>query len=255
MLTEQELKRIAEFKHLSIRNAEKDYLLEVVLYSMSDFKRILAFKGGTALYKFYNLNRFSEDLDFDITGKNISISSIIENVIRATDLLGMSGTLYEKEEYMNEVNVRFGIKGPLYDGGKKSMSRIVLNISKRERPVFVERKLLISSYQEIPSFEINVISQEEISAEKIRCILTRDKPRDIYDLYFLLKKGVIIDEILVNRKCKIYGLKFDKEFFFGKLYQKQKMWSIDLKGLIIGTLPGFEDVVNELKKMLANQHL
>ncbi|PKP57737.1 MAG: hypothetical protein CVT88_06845 [Candidatus Altiarchaeales archaeon HGW-Altiarchaeales-1] len=255
MLTEEELKRIAEFKHLSVRNAEKDYLLEVVLYSMSDFKRILAFKGGTALYKFYNLNRFSEDLDFDITGKNISISSVIENVIRTTKLLGMSGTLYEKEEYTNEINVRFGIKGPLYDGGKKSMSRIVLNLSKRERPVFVERKLLISSYQEIPSFEINVISQEEISAEKIRCIMTRDKPRDIYDLYFLLKKGIIIDESLVNRKCKIYGQKFNKVSFFSKLYQKQKMWSIDLKGLIIGTLPGFEDVVNELKKMLANQHL
>ncbi len=255
MIAEQELKRIAEFKHLSIRNAEKDYLLEVVLYSISDFKRILAFKGGTALYKFYNLNRFSEDIDFDITGKKINIPSMIENVIRATELLGMSKTLYKKEEYTNDINVRFGIKGPLYDGGKKSMSRVVLNISKREHPVFVERKLLISSYPEIPSFEINVISQEEISAEKIRCIMTRDKPRDIYDLYFLLKKGVIIDEALVNKKCKIYGLTFDKEFFFGKLYQKQKMWSTDLKGLLIGTLPGFEDVVNELKKMITNQRL
>ena len=255
MITEQELKRIAEFKHLSIRNAEKDYLLEVVLYSLSDFKRSLAFKGGTAIYKFYNLNRFSEDLDFDIIGKKINISSMIENVIRATELLGMSGTLYEKEEYTNEINVKFMIRGPLYNGGKKSMSRIVLNISKRERPVFVERKFLISTYPEIPSFEINVLSHGEISAEKIRCIMTRDKPRDIYDLYFLLKKGVIIDEGLVNKKCKMYGLKFDEEFFFSKIYPKQKMWSIDLRGLIIGTLPGFEDVVNEIKKMLTSQHL
>jgi predicted nucleotidyltransferase component of viral defense system len=51
MISKLELTRIAEMKHLTIRNAEKDYLLEFLLYSLSDDRRSLVFKGGTALYK------------------------------------------------------------------------------------------------------------------------------------------------------------------------------------------------------------
>ncbi len=73
MISRIELTRIAKTKHLTVRNAEKDYLLELLLFALSDDRRSLAFKGGTALYKFYNLNRFSEDLDFDLVGKRFDI--------------------------------------------------------------------------------------------------------------------------------------------------------------------------------------
>ena len=38
------------------------------IYSV--FTSDLIFKGGTALKYFFNLNRFSEDLDFTFTGQN-----------------------------------------------------------------------------------------------------------------------------------------------------------------------------------------
>lgn len=246
MISKLELRRIAEIKHLTIRNAEKDYLLELLLYFLSDDRRSLVFKGGTALFKFYNLNRFSEDLDFDAIGKRFDVDKIIKKINRNLELAGMQRTLSEKIEYSNETNIRFAIRGPLYNGNKNSMSRVTINISKRERPISPIMKLLISTYPEIPSFELSVLDIEEIAAEKIRCILTREKPRDIYDLWFLSKKGITLDVSLVNKKLKIYKLTFNKNEFIKKVNEKQKMWKRDLKDLIIGTLPEFDAVVTEL---------
>ena len=52
--------------------AEKDYFLAIVLqiiYS-SKLKDVLVFKGGTAIHHLYlDQLRFSEDLDFQTTGK------------------------------------------------------------------------------------------------------------------------------------------------------------------------------------------
>jgi len=247
MLSKSELMKAAEIKHLSLRNAERDYLLELILYSVSDLRSNLIFKGGTALYKFYNLNRFSEDLDFDIAGKRFDVDALIKRVIRSLELTGMQRALHEKKEYGNEINIRLTVRGPLYDGSKNSMSRVTLNLSKRERPTVVNEKLLIAGYQEIPSFELSVLDAKEIAAEKIRCIMTREKPRDIYDLWFLFKRGTSIDISLVNRKLKIYRLKFDVDVFNKKLYEKCNMWVRDLKDLVIGTLPEFDEVVSELE--------
>ncbi len=247
MISRLELTRIAEMKHLTIGNTERDYLLELLLYALSDDRRYLIFKGGTALYKFYNLNRFSEDLDFDVVGKRFDTDKTIKKIIRNLELTGMQRTLPEKTEYSNETNIRFAIRGPLYDGSKNSMSRVTINISKRERPISPLKKLLITTYPEIPSFELSVLDVEEIAAEKIRCILTREKPRDIYDLWFLSKKGITIDVALVDKKLKIYRLTFDLETFLEKVSEKQKMWRRDLQDLIIGTLPEFNNISNELE--------
>jgi len=247
MITKSELTRIAEIKHLIIRNAEKDYLLELLLYILSDYRRSLVFKGGTALYKFYNLNRFSEDIDFDVIGKRFDIDKVIKKIIRHLELVGMQRTIFEKTENGNEINIRFAIRGPLYDGSKNSISRVTINISKRERPISHIEKLLVTTYPEIPSFELSVLDVEEIAAEKIRCILTREKPRDIYDLWFLSKKGITIDVPLVDKKLKIYRLTFNLKKFIEKVNEKRNMWRRGLQDLIIGTLPEFDAVIKDIR--------
>lgn len=247
MITKTELNKVAEQKHLSLQNTEKDYLLELILFNLTDFHRSLVFKGGTALYKFYNLNRFSEYLDFDISGKQIDINPLTKKILRGFELTGMQRTLIETKPHGNEINIHFFVRGPLYDGSKNSMSRVTINLSKRERPIFISNKLLVTSYPEIPSFEVNVLDAKEIAAEKIRCIMTREKPRDIYDLWFLYKRKILIDLSLINKKLKLYNMVFDKTIFYEKLQQKRNMWASDLKGLIIGTLPRFDDIMVELE--------
>lgn len=249
MMRREELVEIGNFKRLELRNAEKDYLLEHTLYATSDFRRFLVFKGGTALYKFYNLNRFSEDLDFDAIGKRPDFDRMVKKIERNMELLGMNAAV-EREDYGNDTNFRLAIRGPLFNGSRESMSRITINISRRERPESFSDQLFLPSYKEIPSFEVSVLDQNEIAAEKIRCILTREKARDVYDLWFLLRKGVKVDVPLVNRKCKIYGIAYDRGEFVERLNEKRGMWTRDLKSFIIGSLPEFDKVAGEIETKL-----
>lgn len=250
MITRGELREIAELKHLSLRNAEKDYLLELLLFFLSDHKRELVFKGGTALYKFHGLNRFSEDLDLDMQRKNFKLNREVGKVLRKFQLLSMNGTQFDMEEHGNETNARFSIRGPLYDGRKESMTRITLNLSSRERPVHHELRSLYPVYNEIPSFDIPVLDANEIAAEKIRCIIERDKPRDIYDLWFLSRRGFIPDVDLVNRKLSLNNATFDASHVVERIVEKRKMWRGDLEGLVIGDLPDFIVVSRDLEEML-----
>src|SRR3989338_5587546 len=82
MIIKSELFDIAKLKGINNKGyAEKDYLLELVLFSLSkNMKSELVFKGGTALYKFFKLDRFSEDLDFSGV-KDIDIDRLIKRVM------------------------------------------------------------------------------------------------------------------------------------------------------------------------------
>jgi len=247
MIAKTELATTAERKHLPIRHAEKDYLLELILFALTDDRRSLAFKGGTALYKFYNLNRFSEDLDFDVTGKQFNLDAIPKKVLRGFELTGMQRTLQERSEHGNEINLRFTVRGPLYDGSKNSMSRVTVNLSRRERPTLMTSKLLVASYTEIPSFEVTVLDAQEIAAEKVRCIMTREKPRDIYDLWFLSKRNTPVTLPLINKKLRLYRMAFDAGVFHERLQQGRNMWTRDLKDLVIGPIPPFDDAIHEVE--------
>ena len=65
---------------------------------------------------------------------------------------------------------------------------------------------------------ISHLAGEEILAEKIRALLVRGKGRDIFDLWFLLEKGVEIEPLLIEKKMKKVGKKFNK----GRLLKKIK---------------------------------
>ncbi|MDP3027125.1 MAG: nucleotidyl transferase AbiEii/AbiGii toxin family protein [Nanoarchaeota archaeon] len=247
MLGYEELEDIARLKRLSLVNAEKDYLQELVLFSIySNAGKELVFKGGTALYKIYKLNRFSEDLDFTLT-KKLDIEKLANKIISDLMLLNIKVSIKEIKEYRNEINVRLLLKGPLYKGSKERQCFIPLNISKREQTLEPKKESLISLYKEIPNFDIFIMSEQEILAEKIRAIFTRQKPRDIYDLWFLLiKKNIIPDINLINTKLSIYSLKFDFKEFESRIEKMKGLWQIDLKNLILEELPDFDKVKKEI---------
>ena len=68
MLTEEEIRRIAKRRNMSVGLTEKDYVIEWLLKGIyeSNVKDNLIFKGGTAIKKVYFQEtwRFSHDLDF-----------------------------------------------------------------------------------------------------------------------------------------------------------------------------------------------
>jgi predicted nucleotidyltransferase component of viral defense system len=246
MIPRTELMKVSETKSLSLKACEKDYLLELILLNLSDMKRDMIFKGGTALFKFYNLNRFSEDLDFDLIGRRKDPEKLTESLKRRIETRGINGTISEIDDYRNGANIRFLIRGPLYDGNKMSLVRVKINLSKREIPESYEFKTYIPLYSDIPSFQTNVLSAIEIAAEKFRCILTRDKPRDIYDLWFLSKRGIGPDIDLIDRKLEIYDMEYDKSSMISRIGSMEGVWVKDLKGMVIGSLPAFSIVETDL---------
>ena len=248
MIKKDELRRIAESKKLSVENAEKDYLLEVLLFHIySEFGDLLVLKGGTVMYKIYNLNRFSEDFDFTLNRRRFDLKRFLDKTIRSLSLIGIEGKIREIEKYKNEINVRLQFKGPLYDGSKESLCFISLNISLRERIVKeVKKEMIVPAYREIPSFEIFAMDESEIVAEKVRAIITRNKARDVYDLWFLLRKNAKPEINLINKKLRIYNMKFSFEMLVKSIEEKKVFWRTDLRGLIIGELPEFEKIKKEI---------
>ena len=50
----------------------------------------------------------------------------------------------------------------------------------------------------LPPYTISILPSKDLIDEKLSAVLTRAKARDYYDLYFLLRKGLITVE---QRKC------------------------------------------------------
>lgn len=252
MLSHEELESTARLKGLSLAHAERDYLQEVILFSIySQVGKALVFKGGTCLYKLYKLNRFSEDLDFTLTGK-ADMAKLANTVLSDLGMLNIRSRIKELKEYRNEINIRFLVNGPLYDGGRESQCFIPLNISKKENVILEpKRESFISLYKELPNFELFAMQEKEILAEKVRAVLTRVKPRDVYDLWFLLaRKNVELDVQLVNGKLALYKKQFDPEELMSRIKRMKGLWETDLASLVMGEAPQFESLVAELNERI-----
>lgn len=248
MLSYEELENVAKLKRLSLTNAEKDYLQDLTLFSIySNVGKELVFKGGTCLYKIYKLNRFSEDLDFTLN-QRLDMEKISHKIVSDLTLLNIKSKIKEVKEYKNELNIRILLNGPLYKGNKETQCFIPLNISMKEKTLLEPKKeSIIPMYKELPNFEIFVMEEKEILAEKVRAVLTRMKPRDVYDLWFLLtRKNVTFDHTLINKKLKLYNLKFDIEAFKNRVEKMSGLWKIDLKNFVLGELQDFDKTKKEL---------
>lgn len=252
MIRKEKLTEIANLKRLSEKNAEKDYLQDLILcYIYKEVADMFVFKGGTALFKIYNLNRFSEDLDFTLNKRKIDLEKLLEKVIRALSLMGVRGQVEELEDFQNQINARLAFRGPLYDGRKESAVRIILNISIREKPMGEIKPAVIHTiYPEIPEFEVFAMNEEELVAEKLRTVMVRSKSRDVFDLWFLLKKGISVDYKMLEKKMQKSGVNFSKSKLMERIELRGKAWETDLKHLVIGTLPPFAQVKKEIQERL-----
>ncbi len=249
MLNKEELIKLKPSLGFNLGQAEKDYLQHLFLLFLSrHLKNELVFKGGTALQKAYGLNRFSEDLDFTLN-TDTNIEEIIEKIKKDIENFGFK-TEYKALSSKISKCYKLRIKGPLYDGTERSIAGLRIEISLR-RDLFLksDTREVIPVYQDLQPYIILIMNAEEILAEKIRAVFQREKARDIYDIWFLLKKGIKIDYSLVKKKTEFYNIKFNKNNFFRKISKIKKIWGEELSGYI-SFIPDFKEVFKEIKKDL-----
>ena len=97
------------------------------------------------------------------------------------------------------------------------------------------------------------LNLDEVGSEKVRAILTSEKGRDIFDLYYLIhNKEIKFNVELVNGKLAFYGISFDSEQFLQELGTRSKLYSTEMKPLVFGKIPDFDQVESSIEKWLAS---
>ena len=71
---------------------------------------------------------------------------------------------------------------------------------------------------------------EEIFAEKIRALMTRQRARDLFDLHFLLQRNIHADRKLIENKMLYYNEKFYAEQLIKRLSTLSQYWKKELTG-------------------------
>ena len=172
----------------------KEYLELMVLDYLSSHPLIgrLTFIGGTALRLLRQIDRFSEDLDFDC--KNLSqeeFANLTDDVVRFLGRNGLPAVAKEKEsDALTAFRRTIQFPQLLYDLGLSPYQekKFVLKIEAQDQGVDYPRELFTVNrdgfYFRIPS-----PSDATLYAMKLSTILHRGKGRDFYDAMFLRSRS------------------------------------------------------------------
>jgi predicted nucleotidyltransferase component of viral defense system len=171
--------------------------------------------GGTAIWRCYNGNRFSEDVDVYIPRNEKKIESYF-------DSLKKRGFIILKKKVSD----------------RSIFSNLQLNNTVvRFEATFQTKKSVLREYETAPGelITIRTLTPEDIIKEKVEAYLKRAKIRDIYDIFFLLKYA---DKNKVKKELK-------------ELIKKFKMPSDEkqLRVLIIGGLtPSSKEILDYIRR-------
>lgn len=247
MLTKTQIQRLAQKNGVSAYTQERDYIQCVFLSLLFSKTQDFVFKGGTCLRIVYNSNRYSEDLDFNFLLNRKDVIRILDETAAGMGYFGIESRIKEKRIWKVGIGCKLSYKGPLFNGRVITKSSVRIDISLREEKVDSDKKLVRVEYDDVKPFVANVETADHILAEKVRTIMTRSKARDVYDLWFLLEKGIEPDFDLIDEKMKIYGEKFSKRRFKDSLKKIEKGWKKELKPLLL-RVPGFGVVKREVNE-------
>ena len=197
MIDQKAIRALTERYQTTMDNVAREYFQHLflsVLYQQKKSER-LWFKGGTALRIIYGSPRFSEDLDF--TGLDISVREI-ESVLEATLVqIEHEGIRVEIDEAKKTSGGYFGILAFKSD---ECQSEIQFEVSLRKGGEGKGGASLISS-NFLPPYTIVQLEEKTLVKEKVNAILTRSKPRDFYDLYFILRSRLALKEVFGKDKA------------------------------------------------------
>jgi predicted nucleotidyltransferase component of viral defense system len=211
------------------RDIHKTILLQILkeVYTDNSLGPLLGFKGGTAAHFFYDLSRFSVDLDFDLLNdaKEDFVFEKMEKILKEF------GTIREK--YKKLYTLFFVLS---YDDKAQN---IKVEINRRSFGSRYELK----HYLGVPML---VMLKEDMFAHKLVALLERGKAanRDIFDIWFFLKNNWPINKEIVEKRTKMVL----------KDYLRKCITFIELLS-DRGILHGMGELLDEKWKAWAKNHL
>jgi predicted nucleotidyltransferase component of viral defense system len=202
----------------------KKILMDIYLHQ--SLASSLAFKGGTCLYFFYNLDRFSTDLDFNLRNDTFEVeqlNSIISKYLEISEFREKHFTWFWQGSY------------------EKNSPKIKIEISKRNFP---------DTYGVLNFYGTSVLAMNKdcMFAHKLCAIKDRNilQNRDLYDALFMFKNNFPIN----NEIIKIRTGKDTAEYFKELIVYIEK--TIKNKSSV---LEGLGEVLDQKQKEWAKTNL
>jgi predicted nucleotidyltransferase component of viral defense system len=244
-----EIKRInnLEFEDISSKHKfgrvklTKDYFVTVLLYLIKDVEEIY-FKGGTAINKILLAHaRLSEDIDFSLTRE---VSEVKNEIVKIIEKSG----LFDKITYDKDVEgfLRIVAHYTDFDGRKDT---VFIDLNKRAKLALKPEKHKLNHFYApfIPEFSVNTVAKEEMIAEKVAATIGRNKPRDHFDVYKIIKAGMPINLELVKKKCEESKDEFSIIKMFNNAKKLKNRWDKDMEALLSDPIT-FQEVIICLSK-------
>ncbi len=166
-------------------NRHKFFLVRILkdIYNDIELATSLGFKGGTALMLFYDLPRFSVDLDFNLLNREK------ETII------------YEK---IRTIILKYG---KIHDEAKKHFGPVIVldyGVGERKLKLEISNRIFTDSYEIINFLGINikVMRLPDMFAHKLCALLDRGVPvsRDIFDAWFFMDKQTPVNTKLIEER-------------------------------------------------------
>src|SRR3989338_1692029 len=238
-LTEKEFNDIASRFRFKPETLGKDYYLTLILFLIKDVEGIY-FKGGTALQKiFLHHARLSEDIDFTVT-RNVKI--IQSEILKILEPTGFFTKITEDKNL--EGFLRIVVH---YNGFMGEKEEVFIDLNKRASMLLKPEKHTIENFYQgnIPSFSVETLALDEMIAEKLKATMTRNKPRDHFDIYKIIQAKIPINFSLAEKKCKEAGKDFSIIRMFKNAQKLKTQWESDLVPLLTEEV-SFQTVIKAL---------
>ncbi len=169
-------------------NRHKFFLVQILkdIYTDIELANNLGFKGGTALMFFYDLPRFSVDLDFNLL--DVKKQDIVYRKVRK--ILLKYGTIFDEAKKFY---------GPI----------IVLDYGFKERKLKVEisSRIFDNRYEikNLLGINMKVMVQEDMFAHKLCALLDRNviTNRDIFDCWFFMQKQTPVNKSIIESRMEM----------------------------------------------------
>lgn len=253
--------RLAEAAGVPPETIEKDYFIELLLLYLAKnnkLKEKLIFRGGTALRKIYFPDyRFSEDLDFLVKSQEsfedyvIKFGKIIEKI--NLEYPYNLRKRFESESDRLQFFISYDIIPEI-----RAVKELKIDVLKDDYIPPVLRKRIVFGYEEFihEKAEIKIYTLESVVVDKTLRILDVDnEPRDLYDLWYLLKLGLDARKIKKGFNKKVgHDIHYPNLISAIRNEDYGQNWKIRLTKQI-KDLPNYEFILEELERLIEKKLL
>lgn len=166
-------------------NLHKRILVTLLVEIFKKLNGKIAFKGGTCAYLFYNLNRFSFDLDFDILEELTT-----EDIDNIKEVLSENGRI--REFYQKRFTIFFLLDyGEHYPNLKIEFNKRIWKQNKYKEVWFMGQRMKVVDKATLLTNKLVALSERKTTV-----------PRDLFDTYYFLNLNFPINENLIKERTK-----------------------------------------------------